>query len=284
METVKIFCCYAPEDKELMEGLRVHLRMLERMNVSVWYAHDILPGTEWERERDEQLHASDIILLLVSPYLIGSPEYYDKEVLPAMERHNRGEARVIPIILRPVDWRMTCLSELSPLPMGGRPVTNSDWDTLDHAFFNIFTGIKQVINDIRSAPISSSASTQLEQIMHNFKQLRQQITNVVSLQGLKDFSLEKCEGQYNKLYGDTLVFLATYAPETVSDDAEGFVEIVYRKTAEKLSRNNLFDVLTLAVTRSLIPPLARLEKVGMQIDACLATLELYKQRYPALSE
>lgn len=80
-----------------------------------------------------------------------------------------------------------------------------------------------------------------------------------------------------------MIFLATYLPECVSDDSEGFVETVYRKTAERLRKGNVFDAITVFVARSLVPPLAQLERVGMQIDACVATLEFYKQRYFTLS-
>ncbi len=42
-----------------------------------------------------------IILLLISSDYIGADEYYEDELLRAVERHDRGEARVIPILLRP---------------------------------------------------------------------------------------------------------------------------------------------------------------------------------------
>ncbi len=297
--TLKIFCCYALEDKSLMEGFHKHLRVLELQHVSIEYAHDTLPGMEWELERDSRLHAAHIILLLVSADFVGSPEHYEQEVLPAMERYNKGEARVIPIILRPFPWQETPLGKLLPLPDGGKPATDKvSWKTLDHAFLNAVRGIQRAINDVKtrlpaqqekrditphgplkSAFTSHDALTQLAQIMQNFQLLRAQITNFVSLKEVKGFSLERCESQYNNLYGDAIVFLATYLPECVSDTSEGFVEMVYKKTTERLRKGNAFDAITVFVTRSLIPPLAQLERLGMQIDACVATLEFYKQRY-----
>ena len=46
-----------------------------------------------------------------------------------MQRHENGEARVIPIILREVDWSGAPFSKLQALPKDGKPVTN--WDTQD---------------------------------------------------------------------------------------------------------------------------------------------------------
>jgi hypothetical protein len=296
MEILKVFCCYAQEDKGLMGRFHAHLRrVLELEHVSIEYPHDILPGATWEHERDNRLHSAHIILLLISANFMGLHEHYEKEVLPALKRHNRGETRVIPIILRPVVWQEPLLGKLLPLPDGGKPVTDGGWHTEDHAFVNIVTGVKRAINDEKarlfgqqetydtpphspgeSARTSHDTSTQLEQIIQNFKLLRAQIADVARLKGIKEFSLESCESQYNKLYGDAMVFLATYLPESVSDDAEGFVEIVYRKTTEQLrKRGDLYVVFT----RQVIAPLAKLERLAEQIDACRATLEFYQQRY-----
>lgn len=296
MGTLKIFCCYAQEDKSLVEGFHAHVRrVLEFEDVSIEYLDDIRAGAEREHERDKRLHSAHIVLLLLSADFMSMHEHYEKEVLPAIGRHDKGEARVIPIILRPVVWQGTRLSKLLPLPDGGKPVTDRGWHTEDHAFVNIVEGIQRVIADekkrlfgqhensdsIPGGPIEPGqterdASVQLAQIIQKFKLLRTQIADFARLKGVQEFSLEDCESQYNKLYGDTMVFLATYLPASVSDDAEGFVEIVYRKTTEQLrKRGNLYVVFT----RQVIPPLAKLEQLAEQIDACRATLEFYQQRY-----
>src|SRR5207237_5210556 len=41
--------------------------------------------------------------------------------------HEAREARVIPIILRPVDWHSAPFGKLQALPKDGRPVTSTAW-------------------------------------------------------------------------------------------------------------------------------------------------------------
>ena len=77
-----------------------------------------------------------------------------------------------------------------------------------------------------------------------------------------------------------MVFLATYLPENVSDDAEGFVAIVQRKSAVELYQRSNFSV---SLARLVIAPLANFEKLAAQIDACATTLESYKQKYFTVS-
>ena len=62
---------------------------------------------------------SEIILLLISPNFMHSDYCYSIEMRRALERHERGEARVIPVILRPVDWKGTPIGELQALPTDG---------------------------------------------------------------------------------------------------------------------------------------------------------------------
>lgn len=277
-----------------MEGLRAHLRVLEIQHVSIWYAQPTLPGTEWDRKRDDQLQSAHLILFLISSGFLNS-EQYEKTVFPSMERYKRGEVCVVPIILRPVHWQETPFGQLEPLPEHGRPVTDLDyWKSLDHAFFDVVCGLKLVLDEIKlslpasqknneafptqiegSAQSNSDGARALERILQDFKVLRQHIASAVFLNAPQGFSVESCENQYHRLYGNTMVFLAMYLPQVISPDEDGFVETVYRKAATTLQqRSDLF----VWITRRIITPLAGLEKLAAQIDACVATLEFYKRK------
>jgi hypothetical protein len=100
---VKIFCCYAREDEALLNKLKSHLRSLQREGlIDVWHDRNISAGSVWEKEISEQLNDAQVILLLISPDFMNSDYCYSIEMKRAIERHECGEACVIPIILRPV--------------------------------------------------------------------------------------------------------------------------------------------------------------------------------------
>ena len=143
---IEIFFCYAHEDELLLKKLKAHLRPLQRNDlIDVWYDRDISAGTEWEREIDKHLNTAQIILLLVSPDFMDSDYCYGIEMKQAMERHERGEASVIPIILRPVYWHEAPFGKLQALPKDGIPVTGSRWHNWDDAFYDVAEGIRNVI-------------------------------------------------------------------------------------------------------------------------------------------
>jgi hypothetical protein len=64
----------------------------------------------------EHFDAAQVILLLVSPDFIASDYCYERETLRAIERHKAGQARVIPVILRPFDWHDLPFGKLQAAP------------------------------------------------------------------------------------------------------------------------------------------------------------------------
>ena len=76
---------------------------------------------EWEGQIDEHLNTAHVVLLLISSDFMASDYCYDVEMKRAMERHEAGETRVIPVILRPVFWRESPFRKL--LGTDGQAVT-----------------------------------------------------------------------------------------------------------------------------------------------------------------
>lgn len=141
---IKIFFCYARKDKRLRDALENHLETLKHLGrITTWYDREILPGTAWKHEIDTHLSTSDIILLLISPHFMRSNYCYGIEMHRAFERQKAGNARVIPIILRPVDWKETPIGDLQALPLDGKPVTT--WRNRDEALQNVAEGISEVV-------------------------------------------------------------------------------------------------------------------------------------------
>jgi hypothetical protein len=81
-----------------------------------------------------------------SVYLIQT--IYDIETKRALDRHDNGEAKVIPILLRPVDWEGAPFTRLQGLPIDLRPVTT--WTNKDEAFKNIAQDIRRAIEGMRN--------------------------------------------------------------------------------------------------------------------------------------
>src|SRR5437868_10672357 len=103
--SIQVFLAYAHEDEHLLKELENHLALLLRQGViTTWHDRNISAGTERAQEIDLHLKTAQIILLLISANFLASDYCYSFEMTQALKRHEAKEARVIPILLRPVDW------------------------------------------------------------------------------------------------------------------------------------------------------------------------------------
>ncbi len=154
---VQLFYCYSHTDKAFRNELDQHLSRLYRSRlINTWYDLDIMPGDVWEEKINRNLDMAQIILLLVSADFIASDYCYSREIQRALERHAKGEARVIPIIVHPVDWKGTPFSLLQALPQDGQPITL--WSNRDQVFADVARGIEKVARELLS--LKESAESQ----------------------------------------------------------------------------------------------------------------------------
>lgn len=155
---IEVFYAYSHKDENLRDKLETHLSILQRNGIiSGWHDRRISAGMGWTGIIDDHLNGADIILLLVSADFVASNYCYDKEMRRAMERHEAGEARVIPVILRPCDWEGAPFGKLQGLPRDMKPVTS--WINRDEAFKDVVRGIREVAEELRqSSPKASIAS------------------------------------------------------------------------------------------------------------------------------
>ncbi|MFM8276280.1 MAG: AAA-like domain-containing protein [Cyanobium sp.] len=153
---ISAFLSYSHKDEVLRQELVTALSTLQRTGaIECWHDRRIIPGQEWEPQISEQLLSAELILLLISSDFIASDFCYQIELEQAMERHSRDEARVIPILLRPVDWKGTPFARLQILPSDAVPVTN--WASRDAAYLDIAQGIRRAIADLNNTIASASA-------------------------------------------------------------------------------------------------------------------------------
>lgn len=147
----KLFFSYSHADEALRDQLEKQLSMLRRQGlIEVWHDRRINAGQEFAGEIDKHLDAADVVLLLVSPDFLASPYCYEIEMTRALERHEKGEAIVIPVILRACLWHDAPFGKLLGAPTDGRPVTQ--WPDRDQAFLEVAKAIKSAVEAFAAPP------------------------------------------------------------------------------------------------------------------------------------
>jgi|SRR5450755_262385 TIR domain len=147
---IEILFSYTREDEDLRDKLETHLASLKRQQrIVCWHDRHIRAGNIWNLHISTQLDSADIILLLISPDFINSDYCNRVEVKRALERHEKGEVCVVPVILRPADWKEEKFAKFQALPRDAQPIVL--WPHLDVALYNVAKGLKEIIVEIEKA-------------------------------------------------------------------------------------------------------------------------------------
>ena len=145
---LKLFYSYAHEDEKLRDKLETALALLRREKyIESWHDRRITGGKEWAGQIDENLAAADIVLLLISPDFMDSDYCSEVELKSALERHNQGLSRVVPILLRHTDWETSDIAKLQSFPTDAEPITT--WSNEDKAFKNVAQGIRRIVEELQ---------------------------------------------------------------------------------------------------------------------------------------
>ncbi len=140
----KMFISYSKSDKAYLEEFKKQLSPYRRQNlVEIWDDSKIGPGEEWDNVIKRELAVANIIVLLISADLIATDYIWDVEMKEAMERHERKEATVVPVIIRPCAWENAPFGKLNALPEKGVPVEK--WTNKDEAWTQVVKRISALL-------------------------------------------------------------------------------------------------------------------------------------------
>src|SRR5690554_7022919 len=121
----KVFISYSHKDEDFKNSLTEHLAGLVRSGtISEWNDRKIVPGAVWSHEISENLRNADLILFLISSSFLSSNYCVNIEAETALSMHQSGEAQLVPIVIRAVDWSDTPLSKLQGLPKDALPIAS----------------------------------------------------------------------------------------------------------------------------------------------------------------
>jgi tetratricopeptide (TPR) repeat protein len=144
-EPISVFYSYSHRDEDLRRELETHLCVLRRSGlIREWHDLKIIAGQDWDKEISKYLESAQIILFLISADFVSSEYIYSVEVRRALAKEKAGDAVVVPVILRPVVWRLIPeFRQFQVLPEGALAVTQ--WPSHDLAFVNVCEGILALV-------------------------------------------------------------------------------------------------------------------------------------------
>ena len=152
----QIFYSYAHEDDELRKKLVTFLGPLrQQKRITEWHDRKVEPGALWDKEIRGELSQANLILFLLSPEFLDSDYCFGVEVETALNRLKQGEAKVVPILLRPCLWDYSRFSALQMIPRDAKAV--SLWNSLDEALRDVAGEISKIVSQDPPQPKAPAA-------------------------------------------------------------------------------------------------------------------------------
>ncbi|MDB9526510.1 toll/interleukin-1 receptor domain-containing protein [Oscillatoria sp. CS-180] len=144
-----VFVSFTSNDKEYLEKLETYLfPLVHRKKIRISHLYKIEPGKEIQKEAKAAIQYADIILLLISSDSLASSQFWDFDLSASLERHRDGEARIIPVLLRPCLWHDTPIAHINILPRSQKPI--SSYADREAAYFSVTEEIEKCVDALYS--------------------------------------------------------------------------------------------------------------------------------------
>jgi hypothetical protein len=139
-----VFISYSYADESHKDALKKHLKStMDNGEIKVWEGRAILPGEDWDNEIKKKLDEANVILFLVSSDFMNSDYIKEVEIKYAIERYERNEVKIVPVIVRPCDFDSLPLSKHMAVPTGKKAI--STWSNSDEAYLDVVKHIKRML-------------------------------------------------------------------------------------------------------------------------------------------
>ncbi|HEU5473714.1 MAG TPA: toll/interleukin-1 receptor domain-containing protein [Actinophytocola sp.] len=145
-----MFISYARADEGDRARLAAHLAPMVREGlIELWHDRVMEAGADWASTIERRLNTADIVVLLVSADFVASIFCFERELTDALRRHQDDGVRLLPVIVKPVDFANLPFARFHALPSNIVPV--SLWSDVDSAWLDVAQGIRRVVTEMHAS-------------------------------------------------------------------------------------------------------------------------------------
>lgn len=151
----RVLMLHLRSDQRLAAELSHHLAGLRREGVVAKIGEFRVDpdgrAIEKIRARKHAISSSDLVLLMVTPDLVGSGYLDEEEFVQILELHRVRQLQLVPVLLRPVEWKSLphVLAGIPPLP--GRDRSVVEGSSREAAFVEVVEGVRLACLDLAAA-------------------------------------------------------------------------------------------------------------------------------------
>ena len=150
---IQVYFLAAPEDQAVCQDIIKFLKPIIRSSpIPIGVSTDFnIPGGADIEKYKQRLFEADIVLALISADFIDNDDVYNRNQ-KVIERYNRSETVMIPILVRNFMWKSTPFRSLPVVPKNLQPLNNKQfWNSPDDAVMAVVSDIYDSISKMTQA-------------------------------------------------------------------------------------------------------------------------------------
>jgi len=146
MTKPRVFISYSHKDEAWKNRLVTHLGVLEQQGLlEIWEDRQIEGGDDWLPEIEKAIESAQVAILMISANFLTSKFILRKEVPELLNRREKENLRIIPLIVKPCVWKkLEWLNSMQVRPKDAKAVSSFRGHKLD----NVYTKFAEKIIDI----------------------------------------------------------------------------------------------------------------------------------------
>jgi len=165
IDHLSVYFLAAPEDEEQCAAVKKYLAPVIRNSkipIEIHSDFDIPPGEDIS-EYKLKLYEADIVVAFISADFIMDDQTYIR-TQKVIERYNKDETIMLPILVRNCMWKSTPFVNLPLLPKNYQPLNNKHfWNSEDDALTSVVNDIYESIQEFTyEEPIKESVKAEVE--------------------------------------------------------------------------------------------------------------------------
>ncbi|MFK7771409.1 MAG: RDD family protein [Saprospiraceae bacterium] len=161
---ISVYLLAAPEDEKDCQAIQKYLTPVIRNSkipIEIFSDFEIPVGSE-KKEYQQKLFEADIVLAFISADYINDDDIYFR-TQKVIDRYNREETIMLPILVRNCMWKSTPFINLPLLPKSIQPLNNKQfWNSEDDALTSVTTEISHAIMEFSNEGRSNSPVVEVQ--------------------------------------------------------------------------------------------------------------------------
>ena len=144
---LNIFISYSHEDKDYLNRLQIHLKVLKYLygNIDAWSDERIRLGDHWKDEIKQAMDNASVAILLVSTDFLASDFVENNELPEILKKEKQRNLKIFCLLVKPCLFTDSCLSEFQAANPPEKTLVEMNEAQQDRVYLKLMDEIKSIL-------------------------------------------------------------------------------------------------------------------------------------------